>query len=156
MKPNDDPERMPRPDEVLTFPTEEFRYVFHIAMHAAACESPEHKSERYISLLEDDGTETLYVIADNPLSRIMRTLLEHYRDHPREFYSMSWRINALLHIIHHPMLKSRVKGDGGMGTGIHQAVIDAAASVRITRNLTFPPREFAKTVERIVEERYPS
>src|ERR1044072_6380925 len=95
----DDIQPVPKMHEVLPFEVEEFSYVFDIAMHASmnkrAARNPSDKS---ILFEESDGSVVRLSPTDIPMNRAAMAVVEHHRNDTPKYYSMMFRLCALMEI----------------------------------------------------------
>ncbi len=144
---------------------DEFKFCLLLGDAAGRNKMPmESPAERTITLEDTDGSTTTYRIADLPITRFMMAITQHYRglglpDDERfsRVMSVHNRIDAMIDVLRHPGGKawvqdvcdecSRESGE----TGIHDAVLQIAASAELPPSGKFNPRNFYHLVEQIAK-----
>lgn len=146
-------ERMPQYNEVIAFDPDEFVTTFGWAMNAAFGGAHVTNPEKLrFNLVDDDGGSSQMGFADTPLARINIALLERYADVDiKKYYSAAFRIFALMKLRESGRLAPWVRSVPGDASSEELAVsvIEAAASVRLNKELLFPVREFIRKVKEI-------
>lgn len=102
---------------------------------------------------EEDNTIGVYHLTDNPVSRGLTALSNRYQEDHQQYHAISHRIYALTNLIGTKTLKGWCKRIAG-GYDVHDAVIDAAAVVMMTKDGEFPPDTFLREVAKIAKENY--
>lgn len=151
----DDIQPVPKPHEVLTFDLEEFSYVFDLAMHASMVKlAARNPSDKSMLLENSDGSVVRLRPTDIPINRAAMAVVEHYRNDHSKYYSMMFRLFALMEILEDKALDRWRREDKDIPEirEIHRAVIDAAATFPLTKRGRFSRPKFLKEVERIASE----
>ena len=151
---NEQPNYITKFQNATPFASEEFTRVFNLAMGAITHKNPKHDpTKRKFQLEEEDGSVSEYSFTDKPMARATLAIAEHYANDKEKYFGMTARLFALMNILSDKELdKWRRETKGGFE--IHDAVIDAAATVKLNKNGEFPKKEFLKEVESIIQEKY--
>lgn len=142
-------------ENMISFEPAEFQLIFETAMRATTDKSDELDPTKQGTFLaeDDDGSVQEYRFTDHGLARSTLAMAKMFADAPEKYFSANSRIFALLDIFNDGELdKYRTKIEGGYD--IHDAVVDAAGTVSLTSDGSFPKQEFMATVERIVRDNY--
>jgi len=140
--------------ELLPLDPEEFKTVFALAMKAARKGvRPELPG---VKIVEEDGSVSEYQFKDTAHERLIASVLAHYKNRSSEALRALVRVNAVM-----KLAQSGALGQWGRPnpdtpeSQIHPAVIEAAATARLTKDAMFPLPEFLREVHRIAREKYP-
>lgn len=145
---------LPRPHEALAFDPKEFAYVFDLAMHASMRKVDVNKpSKQGFSIVEEDGSIHEYRLGDTPMNRAILAVRDHFSGEQKKSYSAMLRIFALTDLMNSNALSQWTR-ETEEGREIHNAVLDAAATVNLTKKGKFPRDKFLKEVARIERENY--
>lgn len=136
---------------------EEFKRVFALAMKAAAKERPPTNSELPGGkMVEEDGSVSEDQVAETPFTWSMDPVMAHYKDEVLQGLSAMTRVDEIMELARAGALGQWVRPNSDtLDSLIHPAVIEAAATIRLTKALRFPLPEFLREVRRIASEKYP-
>ncbi len=143
-------------EELLPLDPEEFSRVFALAMKAAGEKaSPTTPELPRVKLEEEDGSVSEYQFIDIPVNRAMMQVVAHYKDKAQGISALA-RVNEVIRIARSEDLAQWVRESPDKPESqIHPAVIEAAATIKLTKALRFPLPEFLREVHRIASEKYP-
>jgi len=146
-------ERIPRYDEIVAFDPDEFVTAFTWAMNAVSGNAQiGDPAKLRLNLVEEDGSSMQLRFADTYLARITIAMKERYgKVNKTKYYSAGFRIFALIELLKSGKLASWVRPVPGETDAeeIADSVIEAAAVVRLNKQLKFPIREFIRKVKEI-------
>ena len=136
---------------------EEFSQVFALAMKAAAKAPPATNPELPRgSSVEEDGAVSESQGVDTPFTRAMDSVFAHYKDRVLEALSALGRVDEVMNLARSGDLAPWVRSNPDTPESqIHPAVIEAAATTRLTKATAFPMPEFLREVRRLASEKYP-
>lgn len=133
--------------ELVPLDPEEFSQVFALAMKAAEREWP---------ATMQDGSASDYLISELPFWVAMGPAMEHYTADADEAISAMVRMTELVQLARSGALGQWVRPNPDKPESqLHPAVIEAAATTRLTPATKFPLPEFLGEVHRIASEKYP-
>lgn len=151
----DENEQLPPFEETPEVDPEEFRSAYFLYANAAVRKVlVRNPARETLRLPEEDGSYGSYRLTDNKMSRGVTAIHSRYRDDPQKYSAVLTRIFALTKLMGADALGEWCVRTAG-GFDMHDAVIDAAAAVRLEETGLFPRDEFLREVERIAEEKYP-
>jgi len=104
-----------------------------------------------VNLVDSDGSVRALRLTDTPNARVTMAMQERYRDDTRKYVGASMRVFALVQMLQKGNLSRWIRRnplDPDLDE-VSDSVVEAAASVRLTRNHTFPKREFLRKVREI-------
>ena len=146
-------ERIPRYNEIVVFDADEFVTAFTWAMNAASGQAHiSDPAKLRLKLVEEDGSISQIQFADTYLARITIAMKERYgKVNKKKYYSAAFRIFALMELLKSGKLAAWVRPVPGEANSeeIADSVIEAAAVVRLNKELQFPAREFIRKVKEI-------
>jgi hypothetical protein len=150
----DENEQLSTFEETPEVEPEEFRSAYFLYANAAVRKVlVRNPSRETLRLLEEDGSYGSYRLTDNKMSRGVTAIHNRYRDNPQKYSAVLTRIFALTKLMGDDALGEWCVRTAG-GFDMHDAVIDAAAAVRLEETGLFPRDDFLREVERIAEEKY--
>jgi hypothetical protein len=152
---SDQDEQLPPFEETPEVEPEEFRSAFFLYANAAVRKVlVQNPARETLRLLEEDGSVGSYRLTDNKMSRGVTAIHNRYREDPQKYSAVLTRVFALTKLMGADALGEWcVKTASGFD--MHDAVIDAAAAVKLEETGLFPHDEFLRGVESIAEEKYP-
>jgi hypothetical protein len=146
-------DRIPKYNEMPAFDPDEFVTAFIWAMNAGSGRALIGDSTRLrVNLVDDDGSRVEYRVADTFMARMTIALSERYAEvDKRKYYSAAVRIFALMDLIRSGKLASWIRNTPGDADSdeISDSVIEAAAVMKLNKELQFPIREFIRKVKEI-------
>lgn len=146
-------DEIPKYNEIVPFDPDEFVTAFNWAMNAASGEAHlDEPASARISVIDEDGSQTEFELADTPIVRITLAMKERYSAvNPKKYYSAAFRILALLEVLDSGKLAAWTRTVPGEPEHeeIADSVIEAAAVVRLNRKMGFPVRELIRKAKEI-------
>lgn len=140
--------------ELLPLDPEEFSQAFALAMKAAR--EGVHPELPGVKLLQEDGSVSESQFKNTAHERLIASVLAYYKTRSPEALRALVRVNAVM-----KLAQSGALGHWGRPnpdtpeSQLHPAVLEAAATTRLTKAATFLLPEFLREVRRIASEKYP-
>lgn len=149
------------PPEFSPIDSQEVRFCLQLTGAAATYKMPmKSPASTPINIVDETGEMQRYRLADKPLSRAFTALAEHFAgsgpDDQQAFekqMAVTFRIVAMTKILKHPLAKKWVRRSEEH-TEIHEALIDAASSLPLTKNAEFDAKTFFEVVKQIARAKY--
>ena len=145
---------LPTFEEMPPIDPDVFIVAINFAMNAASGNAiTDDPTKMGVNLLDEDGSVSKIRFADIPMNRAMLALKERFAGDSDMFASAATRMFALGNIFEDPRFYKWIK-HGNDSDEVHEAVIEADATVMLDAEGEFPPDEFLLKVEELTETKY--
>lgn len=141
------------PDSAAGFEERRFGELFAIAL-AGGQSAPAGADDESVDFVRPSGE--LVRLPDAPMHRAAFALKRELAQEQSQFLSALWRFEAVMHLYSKGTLRpyTRIGETGGDSFALHPAVLDVAASARLSKNGKFAPRRFLADIDALIATRY--
>ena len=145
-----------QPQEAIAFDPKEFAEAFRSVNEWLVRKTRMQNYELpRINLVEDHGNISALQFTDNPTIRIITGFKEFFGQDSEKVESAIWRFFGLTSLLRDRKLDKWLKPNPGDSNSslVHDAVIGAAATVRLTKDGKFPLQKFLQQVEALAADK---
>jgi hypothetical protein len=141
--------RVVRPENAIAFDPAEFIFTSQAASEMARSPGLFNRPPDYgIGISSADGKVTECSLTDIPENRFFLAVRQRYNRDRRKFSSFAWRWCALMDLLHSGALPDTFIRRGDDEVGIHDNVLELAASLPLTTRGHFRKRSFLAALKR--------